>query len=104
MSINRINVLEGLDLAKKNILFVDVREENEVQEIAYDVPNIINIPLSKITNEYTKIPKNQPVVMACRGGARSLKACEMLQQLGYSDLYNLEGGITAWIEEELPIC
>ena len=52
MSIKKINVLEGFDMAKKNILFVDVREENEVQEIAYNVPNIINIPLSKIANLY----------------------------------------------------
>ena len=44
MSIKKIKVLEGFDMAKKNILFVDVREENEVQEIAYNVPNIINVP------------------------------------------------------------
>ena len=82
MSIKKINVLEGFDMAKKNILFVDVREENEVQEIAYNVPNIINVPLSKIANLYSEIPKNEPVVIACKGGARSLKACEALQALG----------------------
>ena len=103
MSIKKINVLEGFDMAKKNILFVDVREENEVQEIAYNVPNIINVPLSKIANLYSEIPKNEPVVIACKGGARSLKACEALQALGYSQLHNLEGGISAWIQQDLPV-
>ena len=59
---------------KNGALLVDVREKHEVDELAYDVPNIINIPLSVFEDHFTEIPKDKKVIMVCRSGGRSLRA------------------------------
>ena len=50
---------------EKGALLIDVREKDEVEILSYDVPNLINIPLSEFEDRYTEIPKDIKVVM-CR--------------------------------------
>ena len=79
---------------------IDVREPFE-----YEVSNINgeNIPLSGVIIEADKISRDKPVIMQCRSGARSAAAIMQLeQQLGYTNLYNLKGGILAWASEIEP--
>lgn len=60
------------------------------------------IPLGKIqTMQVEEIEdlKNEPVIMQCRSGRRSMMACMVLDQMGFKDTYNLEGGILAWQEK-----
>jgi rhodanese-related sulfurtransferase len=40
--------------------------------------------------------------MVCRSGARSAQACQFLQQQGYSNVYNLRGGMMRWVQSGLP--
>lgn len=63
---------------KNGALLVDVREKIEVEELAYDVPNIINIPLSEFEERFNEIPKKKDVVMVCKDGGRSLRASGFL--------------------------
>ncbi len=78
---------------------IDVREEFE-----YEVSNLggVLIPLGGILIEADKIAKDKPVVMQCRSGKRSAAAIMQLEQLGYNNLYNLQGGILAWQSEIDP--
>jgi len=78
---------------------IDVREEFE-----YEVSNLggLLIPLGGILIEADKIAKDKPVVMQCRSGKRSAAAIMQLEQLGYNNLYNLQGGILAWQSEIDP--
>lgn len=79
---------------------IDVREPFE-----YEVSNLKgeNIPLSGIIIESDKIATDKPVIVQCRSGKRSAAAIMQLeQQLGYENLYNLEGGILAWKEKIDP--
>lgn len=79
---------------------IDVREPFE-----YEVSNLNgeNIPLSGILIESDKIATDKPVIVQCRSGKRSAAAIMQLeQQLGYENLYNLEGGILAWKEKIDP--
>ncbi len=81
----------------KEFQLIDVREPFE-----YEMSNIDgeNIPLAGVVIEADKIKKDIPVVMQCRSGARSANACMQLEQnLGYTNLYNLKGGILAWAAE-----
>jgi rhodanese-related sulfurtransferase len=43
--------------------------------------------------------KNEEVILYCRSGRRSMMACMVLDQLGFKDTYNLEGGILVWQEK-----
>jgi len=78
---------------------IDVREDFE-----YEVSNLGGelIPLSGILIEADKIDKNRPVVIMCRSGRRSAAAVMQLEQQGFTNLYNLKGGILAWSEEIDP--
>jgi rhodanese-related sulfurtransferase len=52
--------------------------------------------------EADKIAKDKPVIVQCRSGKRSAAAIMQLEQLGYTNLYNLQGGILAWASEIDP--
>ncbi len=84
---------------KNGALLVDVREKHEVEELAYDVPNIINIPLSEFEERYTEIPKNKDLVMVCQSGNRSLRAAGFLINHGYTNVVNMEHGMTRWVQK-----
>ncbi len=47
--------------------------------------------------------KDQPVLVYCRTGGRAALAACALQELGFSDVRSIEGGITAWIDAGLPL-
>lgn len=84
---------------KEDFQLIDVREPFE-----YELSNLggENIPLADITNEASKISKTKPVIVQCRSGARSKAAIQQLEALGYTNLYNLTGGILAWKNEFEP--
>lgn len=83
----------------KEFQLIDVREPFE-----YEMSNLEgeNIPLANITLELDKISHDIPVVMQCRSGARSAAALNQLEQNGYTNIYNLKGGILAWAAEIEP--
>jgi len=78
---------------------IDVREEFE-----YEVSNLggVLIPLGGILIEADKISKDKPVIVQCRSGKRSAAAIMQLEAIGYTNLYNLQGGIMAWANEIDP--
>lgn len=92
-----ISVQELKDMMDHNVEFqlIDVREPFE-----YEVSNLngVNIPLSGVVIESEKISKDIPVVIHCRSGKRSAQAVMLLEQDGYTNLSNLQGGILAWKE------
>lgn len=92
-----ISVQELKDMQDQNVEFqlIDVREPFE-----YEVSNLggLNIPLSGIVIEADKVQKDIPVVVQCRSGKRSAQAVLLLEQQGYTNLSNLQGGILAWKE------
>ena len=78
---------------------IDVREDFE-----YEVSNLGGtlIPLGGILIEADKVSRDKFVVVQCRSGKRSAAAIMQLEQLGYTNLYNLTGGILAWANEIDP--
>jgi rhodanese-related sulfurtransferase len=78
---------------------IDVREDFE-----YEMSNLggLSIPLGGILIESEKIDKDKPVVVMCRSGKRSAAAIMQLEQQGFTNLYNLQGGILAWADQIDP--
>jgi rhodanese-related sulfurtransferase len=87
---------------QKGALLGDVREKDEVAELSYDVPNILNIPLSEFEARYTEIPMDKDVVMVCRSGGRSLRAAGFLKNHGYSKVLNMHHGLLGWLVKGFP--
>jgi rhodanese-related sulfurtransferase len=96
-----VTVLELKDMMDRNEEFqlIDVREPFE-----YEVSNLngLNIPLAGILIESEKVVKDIPVIIQCRSGKRSAQAVMLLEQQGYTNLANLQGGILAWRDEIDP--
>jgi rhodanese-related sulfurtransferase len=87
---------------RKGALLVDVREKDEVEQLAFDVPAIINIPLSEFEERFNEIPKDKDVVMVCKNGSRSLRAAGFLVNHGYDKVVNMQHGMIRWSQKGFP--
>ena len=93
-----ISVDELKELMDTNADFqlVDVREVAEYENANLDG---LLIPLQTIPQNVDKIEKDKQVVVMCRSGRRSANAVQFLEQNGFTEVYNLEGGILDWKAE-----
>ncbi|MGY6213608.1 rhodanese-like domain-containing protein [Methylolobus aquaticus] len=84
-------------------IVIDVREPHEFS--AGHIENARHIPLGKIDDRAYELQesKTSPVIVACQSGTRSPQACRKLAALGFTDVYELQGGMVAWEEAKLPI-
>lgn len=93
-----INVqeLKALMDSGADFQLIDVREPAE-----FDAANLNGelIPLQTVPSNMDKFSKEKQVVVHCRSGKRSANAIMYLENQGFDNLYNLEGGILAWKEE-----
>jgi rhodanese-related sulfurtransferase len=88
---------------QEGALLVDVREKAELLTLSFNVPNIINIPISEFDDKYAKIPKDLDVIVVCDSGIRSLKATYFLLYHGYTNVVNMHSGIEKWVKKGFPI-
>src|SRR4051812_259691 len=84
-------------LTKTDLDIVDVRDEREFA--AGHVIGARNIPLETLRADPDKYLVHKPILLVCAKGVRSLSAAKLLERLGYSDIYNLDGGTSAWAKE-----
>lgn len=81
---------------KEDFQLIDVREEHE-----FDICNLNGelIPMGTILSELDRISKSKPVVIHCKSGGRSGVIVNELEKRGYTNVYNLKGGILAYARE-----
>ncbi len=98
-SINAVELNEWKMSGKPHQL-IDIRELYEVETCTIGGENIV---MSEIFTHLDDIKKDIPVVIHCKSGKRSSAVVHALEQkTGMKNLYTLEGGILAWIEEVDP--
>lgn len=86
--------------AKEDFQLIDVREEYE-----YEAGNLGGelVPMAEILQDPERISRTKPVILHCRSGARSATAILNLEkQFGFTNLYNLKGGILAYARDVDP--
>ena len=84
----------------EDFLLVDVREDLE-----YETGNIqgLHIPMGTVLDRLDEIPTDRKVVIHCKSGGRSGNVVRFLSlEKGYSNLYNLSGGLLAWKNQVDP--
>lgn len=99
-----VGSLEAIRLINhQDALVLDVRENQEFA--AGHVPNARHIPLGQLGSRLPELEKfkGRPVVVVCRSGARSGRACAVLRKNGFEQVYNLGGGMTAWEQANMPV-
>jgi len=80
-----------------NSIVLDVRTEDEVDEGV--IPNSIHIDIYRgqgFIDEIEKLDKTKNYYVYCRSGNRSGQACSIMNQLGFENAFNLEGGFNEW--------
>ncbi|MFL5762993.1 MAG: rhodanese-like domain-containing protein [Bacteroidia bacterium] len=94
-----VSELKKLKDSNADFQLIDVREEHELE-----ICNIggEHIAMGEVMDNLDKIAKDKQVVIHCRSGARSGAICQALEANGYSNVYNLKGGIIAWSTEIDP--
>lgn len=91
-SINNTSALKLINEVE-NLLILDVRRFSEFKN--GKIPNSINIPVDDLEFELDELEefKEKPILVYCKSGIRSSVACSLLEEEGFSILYNLRGGI-----------
>lgn len=86
-----------------NAVVLDVREEGEYQN--GHIINALHIPQGQLKNRFRELEryKDKGIIVSCRSGSRSGKACGVLKKQGFDLVYNLAGGVMAWQSADLPL-
>lgn len=86
-----------------DLCLIDVRELDEWQEVR--IPGAHHIPKDVITTHIASqvSDKSHPIYLHCRGGVRSLYAAQCLLDIGYEEVYSVDGGIMEWAMFGYPI-
>jgi SulP family sulfate permease len=83
------------------VVLVDVSEPTEFRN--WHIKQAFSLPLRRLASEGSGLPKDNPVVFVSRIGRRSALAMHILQDLGFTQIYNLKGGMLAWEAAGYPI-
>ena len=92
-----------LAVAKPRPRIIDVREASEFNGELGHIPGAELVPLAMIERAAREWAKDEPLVVVCRSGARSAKATETLVRLGFTSVFNLEGGTQGHVSAGLPV-
>ena len=92
--------LKNIDSEQKPVI-LDVRTYEEFVEKSIPGAVLANIlEPSEFIDVIEKIEKDLKILVYCRSGVRSEKACNILDQMGFKETYNLKGGILEWEKRE----
>jgi len=106
--IYQIGAAELHDMINKQpgLALVDVRAIGEYQ--SNHIKGAVNIPVPELRRRYKELNKNKPVILICSTGHRSSLGASLLKQRGFSELYNVAGGMTGYgaagFAAECPMC
>lgn len=89
--------------SQPDLCLIDVRELEEWQTV--HIPGAKHIPKDLISSTIASLSLTQkhPIFLHCRSGVRSLHAAQSLVDLGYEEVFSVEGGIVEWAMYGYPI-
>ncbi len=98
------------EVSRNRTILIDLREANELAENGV-IPGSVHAPRGMLefyadpTSPYyrTEFDPNGRIILTCASGGRSALAVVSLQQMGYTNVAHLEGGLKAWKEQGYPV-
>lgn len=93
----------GLEEHQDPVQILDVREEEEFTGPLGHIEGAVLIPLGQLATRVDELKRDCPIVAVCRAGGRSAQATAILQQAGFGEIANLNGGMLRWRAEGYPV-
>lgn len=82
-----------------NVVILDVRTEKEFKEGHIPGSVLIDVNSSSFDKEAAKLDPSKTYLIHCAAGVRSMKACNSMRGMQFTNLYNLRGGYKAWVAD-----
>lgn len=82
---------------------IDVRTLEEFNEGHLSNAKNICVTDDDFNEKVAKLDRNEPVYLYCRSGVRSARAGEILREMGFTEIYDMDGGILKWEEEAFEL-
>jgi len=95
-----VDVTTAAQQLRAGALLLDVREPDEVAACA--VAGSRHIPMRQIPENLPNLPRDQPILVLCHVGVRSMRVTQFLRTNGFAQVSNVAGGIVAWAEQIDP--
>ena len=97
-----LSTLQAIQLLNKGkVSIVDVRKSDEFS--AGHLRDSKNIPIDDLDKRVGEFDKAHPVLVVCQSGVRASRAAAEFRRVGFSEVYILDGGITEWRSQGLPV-
>jgi glyoxylase-like metal-dependent hydrolase (beta-lactamase superfamily II)/rhodanese-related sulfurtransferase len=93
----------GLEELPGPVQVLDVREAAEFTGPLGHIEGAVLIPLGELAGRLDELQRDRPIVAVCRAGSRSAQATAILQQAGFAEVANLNGGMLRWRSEGYPV-
>jgi rhodanese-related sulfurtransferase len=98
-----LNSMQAVRMMNQGALVIDLRGKE-----AFDAGHIgdaRNVPVAELESRVESLKKwrDKNVITYCDSGANGAGAARTLQQLGFTKVFNLEGGLNAWVKDNLPL-
>ncbi len=96
-------VAQVIDSAPEDLVVLDVRTPEEFGQ--GHLAQAVNLDFYDpgFGDDLANLDKDVPYVLYCRSGNRSASVAGMMEDLGFAEVYELGGGILAWVEADLPV-
>ena len=94
-------VKERLD-GEEKLTLIDVREPWEVNTVRLEVPEVQLIPMKQVPGKLKEMETDAHIVVFCHSGARSGQVVQFMRSKGFTNCWNMAGGIDAWALQIQP--
>jgi rhodanese-related sulfurtransferase len=95
-----VNFARGLIRSNQGLTLIDVRTPEEHEEGHIEGSVVYNVRADDFAERIDSLDKNETYLIYCRSGSRSQRAIDKMTELGFMDLYMLNGGYLDWSESE----
>ena len=89
--------------APDGLVVLDIRTPEEFNEVRIAGATNVDYYATDFANQLDTLDKNDPYVMYCRSGNRTSDAVKTMKELGFTEVYEIDGGIVNWYESGYPV-
>lgn len=98
-----VNQVSEMVSENQDIILIDVRTPEEFQQGHLEGAKLINFYDANFQEEIKKLDSAKKYVVYCRSGGRSSKSVSAMKKMGFTEVYNMSGGVLAWQREDLEL-